>query len=437
MRRGPGPRVSTIRTRARSAASLQLSDRAGFLAALGRAAHGPGPLAVMCLDLERFKQVNAAFGHGFGDAVLRAVGIRLRTGVPEAVAVAHLGGASFAVALPVADPDAADAAARALRELLSAPLRLGDGPTVRVASRVGVALYPEHGSEPELLLNRADIAASHARDGTDGDCQRYSSALERRPREQQELLLALHEALEQGQLSLAFQPKLRLADRSYVGAEVLARWLSPVLGEVPPARFVPVAEQAGIIQAIGDFAFARIAELAGDWAREGLAVGRLALNVSAAQLRREDFTDRVAELVAGTGGVRFDVEITESAVVTRVRAVARKLEQLRALGATVTLDDFGTGYSSFSHLKHLPIDAIKIAPDFLVGLAADVAGQRLVAAMVALARALDLRVVAEGIETEQQAAFLAEAGCHEGQGFLFARPMPAAEFAGWLRDRAH
>ncbi|MBX3726130.1 MAG: bifunctional diguanylate cyclase/phosphodiesterase [Xanthomonadales bacterium] len=429
--------MSSTRARVRVPGSLPLSDRAGFLAALGRHAGGDRSLAVMCLDLDRFRQVNAAFGHGFGDAVLRAVGIRLRTGVPDAVAVAHLGGASFAVALPVVDADAADATAGRLRELLLAPLRLGDGPSVRVTGRVGVALFPDDGREPTQLLNRADIAASHAREAMDGDCQRYVRAMERRPREQQELLLALHDALEQDQLSLAFQPKLRLADRSYAGAEVLARWLSPTLGDVPPGRFVPVAEEAGIIQAIGEFAFARVAGLAGEWAREGLAVGRLALNVSAAQLGHEDFVERVADLLAAARGVEFDLEITESAVVTRVQTVARSLGQVRALGATVTLDDFGTGYSSFSHLKHLPIDAIKIAPDFLVGLAADAPGQRLVAAIVAMARTLDLRVVAEGIETEQQAGFLAAAGCHEGQGFLFARPMPAGEFAGWLRDRAH
>jgi len=433
--------VSTVRPRLprRAAGSLQLADRAGFLAALARCCRDRGEhgVAVLCADLDRFKHVNAAFGHGFGDAILRAVGIRLRTGLPGALAVAHLGGDEFAVALPVADAAAALAAAQGLRELLSAPLHLGEGPSVRVTGSVGVALCPDHGSEPEALLNRADIAACHAKEGADRHCQMYGSELERRPRERQELLLALHEALEQGQLSLAFQPKLRLADRAYVGAEVLARWLSPALGEVPPGRFVPVAEEAGIIQSIGDFAFARVAELGAAWSCAGLQVGRLALNVSAAQLRRDDFAQRVAELVAGAGGVRFDLEITESALVTRVQAAAGKLGQLRELGATVTLHDSGPVSSSFSHLKHLPIDAIKIAPEFLVGLAADPPGQRLVAAIIAMARALGLKVVAEGIETEAQARFLVDAGCHEGQGYLFARPMPAGEFAAWLQERPH
>lgn len=427
------------RARASHGGSLPLLDRAGFLAALGGHCRDPegGLLAVLCVDLDRFKRVNAAFGHDFGDAVLRAVGIRMRTGLPEALAVAHLGGDEFAFALPVADAGAALVAAQGVRDLLAAPLRLGEGPTVRVAGSVGVALCPAHGSAPDLLLNRAAIAAGHAKEHGEASGQLYSPDLEQRPRERQELLLALHEGLEQGQLSLAFQPKLRLADRAYAGAEVLARWVSPRLGEVSPGRFVPVAEEAGIIQALGEVAFAGVAAACGDWARAGVDVGRLALNVSAAQLRSPDFVERVAALVGRTGGARFDLEITESALVTRVDSAARKLGRLRELGATVTLDDFGTGYSSFSHLRHLPIDTIKIAPEFVVGLDDDPAGRRLVSAIVAMARALDLRVVAEGVETEAQARFLADAGCHEGQGFLFARPMPVAAFAQWLAGRAH
>ncbi len=429
-------RARTSRTGPRGV--LALATRAQFLQAMALACRdAAGTLAVLRLDLARFRSINAAFGHAFGDSVLRALGIRLRTGLDDALALAHLSGDDFAVLVPVDDAASALAAAQRLRVLLQAPLSLGDGPTVRVSGSVGIALFPDDGGEPERLLNRADIACFAAREHGQDGCLRYHPGLEEGPRERQDLLLALHEAIEQDQFTLAFMPKLRLADQRYAGAEVLVRWTSPSLGEVAPARFVPVAEDAGLIQGIGEWVLARTCAALDGWRAAGVDVGRLAINVSAAQLRRPDLVEQFAGLVERLGRRRpmLEIEVTESTLIASVEVAAGRLQQLRALGAVITLDDFGTGYSSFSHLKHLPIDALKIAPDFIADVCTDTAAARLVAAIIAMGRTLGLRVVAEGVETPAQAAFLAGHGCDEGQGYLFGRPMAGPQFEAWLAQR--
>lgn len=394
-------------------------------------------LAVLCVDLDRFKHINAAFGHEFGDAVLHAVAVRLRIGVEDAVVLAHLAGDEFALVVPVGSEDEALAVAGRVRDLLATPLNLGDGPVVSVSGSVGVSVFPDHGRAPAALLNRADIAVYRAKDGGEDNCQLYHPMMENAPRERQQLLVALHEAIEQEQFSLAFQPKVALADGRCTGAEVLVRWLSPSLGDMPPDRFVPVAEDAGMIQGISDWVLKETARTMRAWRDAQRSGGRLAVNVSAAQLRRSDFGDRIAALVAEVGAddPGLEIEITESALMANVDIAAQRLADVRKLGVSITLDDFGTGYSTFSHLKRLPIDALKIAPDFIADILDDAGAARLVAAMVAMARTLGLRVVAEGVENEAQAAFLAAHGCDEGQGFLFARPMTVAEYEVWLEGR--
>lgn len=393
-------------------------------------------LAVLCVDLDRFKQINAAFGHDFGDEVLHAIGLRLGAVAPDVSIVSHLAGDEFVLALPVVDAEAALGAARAVRDQLALPLQLPGGPTVRVNGSVGIALFPDHGEDAAILFHRADLAAYHAKLHSPERCQLFSPDLEQGPRDRQRLLMALHEALERQEFALALQPKVALADRGYAGAEVLVRWSSPTLGEVAPARFVPVAEDAGLIQAIGDWV---VAEAAGGVGAGILPAGpqrRIAVNVSAAQLRHKGFVDgfRTRLEQAGVSGELIEVEVTESALLAGTAVAAERLAALRALGVGITLDDFGTGYSAFSHLKHLPISALKIAPEFIADVGTDAAAARLAAAMVALGRSLNLRVVAEGVETDAQARFLAELGCDEGQGFLFGRPMALADFRAWLGE---
>jgi len=416
-----------------------VTGRADFITRLAEGCASAGPkgarLAILCVDLDRFKHINAAFGHEFGDAVLRAVAIRLRTTVDEAVVSAHLAGDEFALVLPVADADGALQAAQQVRRLLAAPLKLGEGPTVSISGSVGVSMFPDHGHDAAALLNRADIAVYRAKEGSEDNCQLYSGTMEDAPRERQKLLVALHEAIDEGQFTLAFQPKFTLVDRRYAGAEVLVRWISPSLGEMPPSLFVPVAEDAGLIQGIGDWVLAETARFLARSSAAGCPVGPLAVNVSAAQLRHEDFASGFAHLLANAGNARADqleIEITESALMANIETAAHRLGHVRDTGVSITLDDFGTGYSAFSHLKHLPIGALKIAPDFVDDVIDDPASARLVAAMIAMGKALGLRVVAEGVETEAQAAFLAAHGCDVGQGFLYARPMAEAEFVAWF-----
>jgi diguanylate cyclase (GGDEF)-like protein len=392
-------------------------------------------LAVLCVDLDRFKQINAAFGHDLGDAVLHGVGRRLAS-ISDAVIASHLAGDEFVLVVPVADAAAALAVACAVRDGLAAPLRLDDGPMVRVHGSVGVALFPDHGDDAATLFHRADLAAYHAKTSSPDHCVLFSAALEQGPRERQRLLLALHQALEREEFTLVLQPKVALADRSYAGAEVLVRWSSPQLGDVPPDLFVPVAEDAGLIQGIGDWVLGEATRGLGNGDIAGDTRRRMAINVSAAQLQNERFLDRFRSRLdqAGVTGEVIEVEVTESALLASTAVAAERLEALRQLGVTITLDDFGTGYSSFSHLKHLPIDALKIAPEFIADIDGDAAAARLLAAMVAMARSLELRVVAEGVETGEQARFLTGLGCTEGQGYLFGRPMAPPDFARWLRD---
>lgn len=438
----PGVTVAASESALRTAPPFVLAGRPEFIVRLAagcaaRGRHGgSGKLAVLCVDLDRFKHINAAFGHAFGDAVLRAVAMRLRSAAEDAVALAHLAGDEFALAMPVADAAAALSAAHRIRDLLAAPLSLGTGPVVSVSGSVGVSLYPDHGDDSAALLNRADIALYRAKEGGQENCQLYHPSMEDAPRQRQHLLVALHEAIEHEQFSLAFQPKLALAAGRYAGAEVLVRWLSPTLGEMSPERFVPVAEDAGLIHSIGDWVLSETIETMRGWRNAHLPARRLAVNVSAAQLKHENFGRRIAALMqsVGSGGPELEIEITESALMANVDLAAHRLAEAKALGVGVTLDDFGTGYSTFSHLKHLPIDAIKIAPDFIADIIEDPAAARLVAAMIAMARTLELRVVAEGVETAAQAAFLAGHGCDEGQGYLFARPMATAEFEAWLAE---
>ncbi len=417
-----------------------LAERRAFLqqleACCAQARAHDRRLAVLCVDLDRFKQINAAFGHDFGDAVLRGVGQRLAS-IPGACAVSHLAGDEFVIVLEVDDADAALARARCVREELSAPLRLEQGPAVRVQGSLGVALFPDHGEDAAILFHRADLAAYHAKSNSPDRCALFLPELERGPRERQRLLLALHQALEREEFSLALQPKVRLADRGYAGAEVLVRWTSPLLGEVTPDLFVPVAEDAGLIQGLGDWVLAQATRALGAGEIAADARRRIAINVSAAQLQHEDFVERFRGRLeqAGVPGDVIEVEVTESALLASTAVAAERLADLRTLGVRITLDDFGTGYSSFSHLKHLPIDALKIAPEFIADANRDAAAARLLAAMVALARSLSLRVVAEGVETEAQAHFLAGLACTEGQGFLFGRPMATPEFGRWLQAR--
>lgn len=414
-------------------------DRAGFIRALdgccARARAHQLDLAVVCLDLDRFKHMKAAFGHDFGELLVSAVNQRLREGLGQSWVQAHLGGDEFALVLPVQGRATALELARQAQRLLESPMQLADGSAVRLTVCAGISLFPDHGTNAEVLLNRSDIAVCQAKEESASYCQLYECAAssEDRSRERQQLLVELHDAIERNQLSLAFQPKVDLRTGAYAGAEALVRWHHPSLGEVSPGRFIPIAEDAGLIGQIGEWVLREaLRSLSGQPFSESSAE-RIAINVSATQLRSEDFVPNLTRLLEETGvdGKRIEIEVTEGALVASTHVAASRIAALRSLGISIALDDFGTGFSAFTHLKNLPIDTVKIAPEFIADAVDDPSAGRLAAAMVAMVHSLGLKVVAEGIENGAQATFLAELGCDYGQGYLFARPMSGKDLSAW------
>lgn len=414
-------------------------DRATFIRALdeccARARAHQLDLAVICLDLDRFKHMKAAFGHDFGELLVAAVNQRLRDGLGEAWVQGHLGGDEFALVMPVQGRGEALDSAHKAQRLLESPMRLADGSAVRLTVRTGISLFPDHGVDAEVLLNRSDIAVCQAKEESAGYCQLYACnpSSEDGSRERQQLLVELHDAIERNQLSLAFQPKVHLRTGAYAGAEALVRWHNPGLGEVPPSRFIPIAEDAGLIGHIGEWVLSEALRSLAGQPFSGSCAERIAINVSATQLRSEDFVPNLASLLERTGvdGRRIEIEVTESALVASTHVAASRIAALRALGISIALDDFGTGFSAFTHLKNLPIDTVKIAPEFIADAVDVPSAGRLVAAMVAMVHSLGLKVVAEGIENGAQAKFLAELGCDCGQGYLFARPMSGKDLSAW------
>jgi diguanylate cyclase (GGDEF)-like protein len=374
--------------------------------ASARARRTGRPYAVITIDLDRFSAVNAALGPAAGDEVLVSIGQRLAASMREGDVLARIDGDEFAVlAVDHGNTGAVVAFAQRLLEALRRPVVVG-GRDVRVTASLGVALFPVDGDDPDALLTSAAAAVRAARE-TGGDAYRfYAGALNAGLERRLMLEADLPAAVERGELRVFYQPKVRLSDGRVTSAEALVRWVHPALGVVGPGEFIPVAEAAGIIGAVGEWVLRAACEQVVAWDAAGLAPSRL------------------------------EVEITEGVLLDNERHAAQVLGSLRAAGVTVALDDFGTGYSSLAYLHRLPVDVVKIDRQFVHGLPGDVGSDAIVAAVIALARALGLSVVAEGVETEAQRVALAERGCDVAQGFYFGAAMPALEFAATLKGAA-
>jgi len=384
-------------------------------------------LALVVFDLERFKAINDTLGRGAGDEVLKEVARRLRETAAGENRVARLGTDQFAFMLP-AMRDAADIAKilgdRALR-FLEAPIVAG-GRELRAAAKAGVAVFPEDGADAQALFRNAEAALKRAKE-TGERFLFYAPQINARVAEQVDLEYRMRKAVEQGELFLHFQPKFDLATRALVGVEALMRWKSPDGGLVPPAKFVPVLEQTGLIFEAGQQVLAAAKRTCRGWKERGLKAPRIAVNVSALQLRRRGF---VADVRAALGdidadGDGIDLELTESLLMTDVDESIRKLRELRAMGLRMALDDFGTGYSSLAYLSKLPLDTLKIDRSFVHGMTEDADTTSIISTIISLAQGLRLKVVAEGVETEQQAQLLRLLRCDQVQGFLFSPPVPA------------
>lgn len=393
-------------------------------------------VALLFVDLDRFKLVNDSWGHPFGDALLTEVGRRLVGAVRAGDTVARLGGDEFAVLLPsMKRPHAAARVAQKILEALARPVQL-EGRTVPLTGSVGISVFPADGDSMETLLQNADAAMYRAKDLGRGGFQFYQAEMGRVARDRVEMESSLHDALPRGELALHYQPQVALADGRICGFEALMRWRREGQGLVSPARFIPVAEESGLIVPLGEWALVEACRQAAAWRRAGLGRFRVSVNLSARQFWQDRVTSAVRAALDRTGAdpTCLEVEITEGVVLRDVDQVTRSLGQLRDLGVTVAIDDFGTGYSSLAYLRALPIDKLKIDKSFLRGTPEDPDACALVAEIIQLAHVLKLEVVAEGVEQEGQAAFLRGAGCEHIQGFLFSPALPEEECERLLRD---
>jgi diguanylate cyclase (GGDEF)-like protein len=390
--------------------------------------------AAIFVDVERLRRVNESFGRKSGDDLLREVGARLRRAAREQDTVARVGGDHFAIAVAPFDRpgDTAYAFLERLDEALAQPIAI-EGAELRVSVKAGIAVFPTDADSTEALCANAETALLKAKQ-TASRYLFYAPDMNARIAESLAMENRLRLALDDGTLALHYQPKIDVATGEVAGLEALIRWNDAELGAVPPSRFVSLLEETGMILAAGRWALHKAVEDIRRWQGMGLKVPRTSVNVSALQLRQEDFVDSVLEAIAELGGKAplLDLEITESVLVDDIEESPRKLQALRRAGVEVSVDDFGTGFCSLSYLARLPVDTLKIDRSFVVRMRDVGYPRNIVAMIVSLAHTLGLRVVAEGVEDDQQVRLLRELGCDQIQGFYVSRPVPAEDVDAML-----
>ena len=402
--------------------------------AMARAQRHGQPLALLLLDLDDFKAINDGHGHAIGDQVLVEVARRLKTCLRGGDTLARLGGDEFTVLLPeVAGRDGARQVADKLLRTLALPCRL-HGFELHVAASIGIALFPDDAPDADTLMRYADMAMYSAKDAGRNTYAAYASRMGHALEEKLRLHERLKHALAQGGLTLHYQPQVDVVSGRLTGVEALARWNDPELGEVSPERFIAVAVGTGLIHDLGEWVMRTACNQLAHWHASGMPL-RVSVNLSAQQFRRRDLVERLQQLMADTGVPvhALELEITESEAMCDPQQARELLERLRHLGVAVALDDFGTGYSSLSYLRDLPVARLKIDREFIRHIAQRAADATLVRAVIGLAHTLGLPVVAEGVETEEQLAFLRQHGCEACQGWLFSRAVPPEAIeAMWL-----
>lgn len=395
------------------------------------------PIWVVFVDLDRFKFVNDTLGHQAGDILLRAVSNRLQAAVRETDTVSRMGGDEFVLILPErTDAGLTTNIVRRIMDAVAQPLRV-EGHEFFVSTSIGVAVYPADGSTPEELIKHADIAMYRAKETGRNNFQFYTPAMNERAMERLRIEGDLRTALERGEFILHYQPQVDLHTGEIVGVEALIRWQHPELGMVPPARFIALAEETGLIVPIGAWVIRTACMQNKAWQSSGFGHLRMSVNLSARQFAQHDLVLSVAQALneAQLAPEFFEIELTESLVMADVDRAICILRELKALGVKLSVDDFGTGYSSLSYLKRFPIDVLKIDRSFVNDITIDPDDAAIVASIISLAHSLRLQVIAEGVETEAQLAFLREHDCDQIQGYFFSRPVGAEAFSKMLEEK--
>lgn len=388
-------------------------------------------LALLMLDLDRFKDVNDSFGHVAGDELLQQVAERLTSRLRGIDTICRFGGDEFAVLLgDVAQPEDAARVANVIIAALSEPWRLSNDCDVRIGASVGISLFPEHGTTPELLLQHADAALYQAKAEGRGRFKYFSEALTNAARARMELEVRLRHAIDFGELRVYFQPKVEIGSGRIVGAEALVRWQAAEGELILPAQFIPVAEKTGLITAIGTWVLQETCRQGQRWREAGLPPLTLAVNLSPHQFMHSDISAVVSAALSETGfpADQLELELTESALMEHEAEAIEILNHLHAIGVRLAMDDFGTGYSSLAYLKLFPLDVLKIDKSFIDDIPLHRDDMEITATIIAMARTLRMKVVAEGVENKAQLAFLQTQGCDFYQGYLTSPPLPAAEF---------
>ena len=405
--------------------------------ALERARRHQGTGAVLFLDLDRFKMVNDSLGHPAGDELLILVTRRLRARLRDPDTLARLGGDEFVVVLEeLHSPDQAAGIAQALIERLTEPFQLSGGQDVYIGASVGISLFPGDGDSAAQLIQQADTALYEAKEGGKGIYRFYRSALTEAANARLDLEARLRRGLERGELVLYYQPLVAIRDCRIVGVEALLRWQDPSSGLVEPDVFIPVAEETGLIVPLGDWVLREACRQMQAWRAAAVPIAFAAVNLSPRQFQLPNISEHIHGILKETclPPECLEIEITEGALMHDGEDTLTKLAALKALGIRLAVDDFGTGYSSLSYLKRFPIAKLKVDKSFVRDIPADPAGTQITAAVIGLAKSLKLEVVAEGVETAAQLAFLAATGCDGAQGYLFAKPLPAADLAALVAD---
>jgi diguanylate cyclase (GGDEF)-like protein/PAS domain S-box-containing protein len=411
---------------------LLLSDRITQSISLARRQHRP--LAVIFLDLDRFKYINDSLGHAAGDELLQSVSRRLLASVRGSDTVSRLGGDEFVVLLSeITYPEAAATSAIKILLSVSAPHSVG-GQDLHINGSIGISVYPEDGEDAETLIKNADTAMYHAKENGRNNFQFFKTEMNLKSVERQSREAGLRRAIEREEFLLHYQPKVNLETGKITGVEALVRWQPPDRGLVPPSQFVPIAEDSGLILPIGRWVLREACRQARAWQDAGLPPLVVAVNVSAVEFRDEGFVQGVRTILSETGlEARYlELELTESVLMKDAESTATVLQELKMMGVHLAVDDFGTGYSSLSYLQQFPIDVLKIDQSFVHRITGDPDDSSIVSAIISMGKSLKHLVVAEGIETQKQRAYLQAQHCAEGQGYLFSRPLGAAKFAHLL-----